>query len=587
MNWIKLVIKGHEVNVGFDENSIHIYDAFFIKDDLKMRGYRWNPGDKSWFVAPDDLARELEALKNNLIPILSRSIPDRTTDLSPFPHSFSVIELRSRIDGLIKEGIQGPIWIRGVIASEMKNYKWASYFDLKDEQENSGVFFRMEIKTGQLEQVDSKLKEMGVAEGLEKDLPVFCQVEVHLSLRNVVDIRLTVRDILPEYTQAKLRSQREVTLEKLKSEGILNNQKKLELPLLASRIGLITSEQGTSIKDIMAGLEPFQNRYQFFFLDTRMEGVRAVDSILYSIEILDKWIDGSLDAIIIARGGGSDQSLAVFNDYRICQRICQASIPVLTAIGHEKDLSAAEVCSFYTPTPSTPSGMGKYLQDRFAGLQSQLSDKISQLIQFFQLINNRETEKLTAAVQQIPSRIYQLIKFQNERYFSLVRQFEQSASFKVRDQEREINNRLTLILNKKQIIHDDSRKNIRQITDFIIMRMMSRNQQETKQARKIMDKLDFEKRLNENRNSIDEVLNRTRNIFAIGKKLMDLSGDHLNTRQELVLASDPGRILNKGFTLTLDDKDRIISSLKKFEKVRSARLKFKDGISKIIRKEEK
>jgi len=587
MNWIKLVIKGQEVNVGFDENSIHIYDAFPIKDDLKMRGYRWNPGDKSWFVAPDDLAGELEVLKNNLTPILARSIPDRTTDLSPFPHSVSVIELRSRIDRLIKEGIRGNIWIRGVIASEVKNYKWASYFDLKDEQENSDVFFRMEIKSGQLERVNSKLKEMRVSEGLEKDLPVFCQVEVHVSLRNVVDIRLTVRDILPEYTQAKLRSQREVTLEKLKSEGILNNQKALELPLLISRIGLITSEQGTSIKDIMAGLEPFQNRYQFFFLDTRMEGVQAVDSILYSIELLDKWSDGFLDAIIIARGGGSEQSLAVFNDYRICQRICQASIPVLTAIGHEKDLSAAEVCSFYTPTPSTPSGMGKYLQERFAGLQSQLSDKISQLIQFFQLINNRETEKLTAAVQQIPSRIYQLIKFQNERYFSLVRQFEQSASFKVRDQEREINNLLTLILNKKQIIHDDSRKNIRQITDFIIMRMMSRNRQETKQARKIMDKLDFEKRLNENRNSADEVFNRTRNIFTIGKKLMDLSGDHLNARQKLVLASDPGRILSKGFTLTLDDKDRIISSLKKFEKVRSARLKFKDGISKIIRKEEK
>ena len=587
MNWIKLVIKGQEVNVGFDENSIHIYDAFPIKDDLKMRGYRWNPGDKSWFVSPDDLAGELEVLKNNLTPILARSIPDRTTDLSPFPHSFSVIELRSRIDRLIKEGIRGDIWIRGIIASEVKNYKWASYFDLKDEQENSDVFFRMEIKTGQLERVNSKLKEMGVAEGLVKDLPVFCQVEVHVSLRNVVDIRLTVRDILPEYTQAKLRSQREITLEKLKSEGILNNQKELELPLLVSRIGLITSEQGTSIKDIMAGLEPFQNRYQFFFLDTRMEGVQAVDSILYSIELLDKWRDGSLDAIIIARGGGSEQSLAVFSDYRICQRICQASIPVLTAIGHEKDLSAAEVCSFYTPTPSTPSGMGKYLQDRFAGLQSQLSDKISQLIQFFQLINNRETEKLTATVQQIPSRIYQFIKFQNERYLSLVRQFEQSASFKVRDQEREINNLLTLILNKKQIIHDDSRKNIRQITDFILMRMMSRNQQETKQARKIMDKLDFEKRLNENRKSVDEVLNRTGNIFAMGKKLMDLSGDHLNARQELVLASDPSRILNKGFTLTLDDEDRIISSLKKFKKVRSARLKFKDGISKIIRKEEK
>ena len=210
MNWIKLMIKGQEVNVGFDENSIHIYDAFPIKDDLKMRGYRWNPGDKSWFVTPDDLTVELEALKNNLNPVAAPTVPNRTTDLSPFPHSFSVIELRNRIDRLIKEGIRGYIWIRGIIASEIKNYQWASYFDLRDEKEGSDIYFRMEIKTGQLERVNSRLKELGIAEGLEKDLPVFLQAEVHLSLRNVVDIRLSVRDILPEYTQSKLRSQRDI-----------------------------------------------------------------------------------------------------------------------------------------------------------------------------------------------------------------------------------------------------------------------------------------------------------------------------------------------------------------------------------------
>ena len=79
-----------------------------------------------------------------------------------------------------------------------------------------------------------------------------------------MDIRLSLLDILPEYTQAKIRNQREITLEKLKEEGILENQKKLLVPAYISRIGLITSEQGTSIRDIKAGLHPFANKYRFF-----------------------------------------------------------------------------------------------------------------------------------------------------------------------------------------------------------------------------------------------------------------------------------------------------------------------------------
>jgi exodeoxyribonuclease VII large subunit len=587
MNWIKLVIKGQEVNVGFDENSIHIYNAFPIKDDLKMRGYRWDPADKSWFVTPDDPAAELEALKNDLNPVAAPAIPNRTTDLSPFPHSFSVTELRNRIDRLIKEGIRGNIWIRGVVASEIKNYRWASYFDLRDEQEGSDMYFRMEIKTGQLDRVNFRLKELGIAEGLEKDLPVFLQVEVHLSLRNVVDIRLSVLDILPEYTQSKLRSQRDITLDKLKSEAILDNQKRLTLPLLISRMGLITSEQGTSISDIMAGLGPLQDRYQFYFLDTRMEGARAVDSIIYSIDMLDNWKDGSLDAIIIARGGGSEQSLAVFNDYRVCQRICQASIPVLTSIGHEKDLSAAEVCSHLTPTPSTPSGMGKYLQDRFAGLKNRLVEVMNGLIQMFSLNHNRELEKLAGMIRLVPSRTNQSISIHRERYVTRVRQFEQSAGFLVREQEKAIQSALNAILEKTDISRLNQFRAIRQIMESVLSRMRLKNHREDRESRKHILRLDFKKRFRENSRCQSEVTEMIRNGRNRSEQFFRVTENELSARRDLLKARDPTQVLKRGFTLTLDRDKRIVPSLKDFRKISAARLRFHDGESDIIRKEEK
>ena len=62
MKFVALTINGRQVNVAFDENSIHVYNAFPIKDELKMRGYRWNPQQKSWFIRPDDVDEEMAVL---------------------------------------------------------------------------------------------------------------------------------------------------------------------------------------------------------------------------------------------------------------------------------------------------------------------------------------------------------------------------------------------------------------------------------------------------------------------------------------------------------------------------------------------
>jgi exodeoxyribonuclease VII large subunit len=586
MNWIKVTINGRELNVGFDDSSIHVYNAFPVKDDLKLRGYRWDPADKSWFVTPSNIEDELEVLKNNLRTPAPLPRPGKLTDLSAFPESYSVIELRNRIDGLIRNGIGGSLWVRGVIASEVKSYEWASYFDLKDEDEQSDVFFRAEIQKNNLLAVNKKLGDLGVAETISRDLPVFCQVEIRLSTRNVVDIRLKVRDILPEYTQARIRSQRDITVEKLMAEGILENQKKLKLPAIITRLGLITSELGTSVQDVLAGLGPYQNRYFFYFLDTRMEGSAAVHSILDSIDRLETRLDVPLDAIVITRGGGSEQSLAVFNDFGLCRRICRCRIPVLTAIGHEKDLSAAEICSFFTPTPSTPSGMGKYLQDRFVNLQTRLGDTVRRLVQVSRLMRSRENEKLAAFLQLIPSQAGRFLKFRNEQFFARIRQFGQSASFLVKNQESEILNRVHFLEKMRGIIRRSFRQDVFRIMALLPERMALINRRESRQLGKIISRLDTKKLARENRIVEGNTLNLARTTVERGRKYIMAVENNLVTRLNLARASDPDRILKKGFTLTLDKQNRVIPTLKRFQSARQARLKFQDGIIDIIRKEE-
>lgn len=559
MEWINIIINGKEVSVAFDENSIHIYNAFPIKDDLKLLGYRWNPEDKSWYISPEDVDYEIEVLKNNLEskPDIERVYPE--SELSKFPKSMSVVELRNQIDQLIKRGIGGQIWIRGLVASVIKNYKWASYFDLKDENENIDIFFKVEVKKKDLEIINHKLNESGASETIEKDLPVFCLVEVYLPLKNMVDIRLKLLDILPEYTQSKIRNQREITIEKLKDEGILEKQKKMLLPLLIYRIGVITSEQGTSIEDIMAGLHPYEGKYNLFFVDSRMQGSNAVESILNAIDFLENNPKIPLDAIIIARGGGSEQSLAIFNDYKICQRVCCCKIPIITAIGHEKDVSAIEICSFFTPAPSTPSGIGKYLKDRYVSLQDQLIDSIYKLINCFSNVHNREVEKINSFLRNIPSIVLSILRLIEERFFSIARLMGQLVYFTVRDHKRRINSFVRQLVYKAE----------------------SLNNREEKQIKKIILGVDFHKRNRENIKFVEKIKDLSKTGLNLSLTAISDEEKAIKSRRDLVYANDPERILEKGFTLTLDEKNRIIKSIKEFKKIDFPKLKFNDGIIKI------
>lgn len=595
MNWENVVINGHEVSVAFDENGIHVYNAYPVKDDLKMRGYRWNPGDKSWYIKSGDVAGEMAVLKNNLqspadqgaLTLPASPEPEKASSALPaqFPKSCSVADLRNRIDRLIREGIRGNIWVRGVIASDVKHYKWASYLDLKDEDENRDMFFRVEVRKQNLERIRHKLAQSGVAGDLEKDLPVFCNVEVYLPLRNVVDVRLSLLDILPEYTQSKIRNQREITLETLKKEGILDRQKQLLLPALISRIGLITSEQGTSAKDIFAGLEPYGDRYRFYFMDSRMEGANAVDSIIRAVSYLELDSGLELDAIVIARGGGSEQSLSVFNDLRLCRRICETGIPVFTAIGHEKDVSAIELCSCLTPTPSTPSGMGKFLAHRFRNLQEQLAGTMTQLIHRFTTIHQRELEKIHGFLKHIPARAGGRLKLGEERFFALTRGLERSMSFTVRHHERRLRTLSGQLMENGWKLRHKNRELISSLSLNLLSRTGLLRSSEEDRVEKAIARLDFRKRLRDNRKLMEEIRKTAAMVIRNARKRFNDAEKDLKARTSLVQANDPKRILEKGFTLTLDTGGRVVNSRDRFVNMSdpAATLRFFDGEAAILR----
>ncbi len=546
MKFLSLTINGFDVKVAFDENSVHVYNAYPIKDDLKLRGYRWNSAEKVWFNDNNDVENELIVLKNNLKSDsieekqeVKSDVFEKESKNSGLPESNSVAELKNRLQRIISQSLGGNIWVRGIISSELKNYKWASYFDFRDEDEGQDVFFSAELKASVLSSINYKLKKSGVADSLSKDLPVLLLVNIGLSYKKNVNIKLNIIDILPEFTREKIKNQREITLDRLKTDGILENQKQFVLPMLTRKIGLISSEQGTSVQDILAGMGKYKDKYDVFFIDARMEGDNAVSSIIKGVEYFEK--HKIVDVILIARGGGSEQSLSLFNDYKLCKKICNSKLPIITAIGHEKDLSAIELCSFLTPSPSTPSGIGKFFFDKYIQTEKEL---ISLFSGISSLSNSLLKDHLFAVHQKI--------------------------------------NSISII--NKRLIADNYNK----ITDrisYVFLRVNSKIKLEIQNINFMSKKIEPKRLYNAVLDKKANVIRHIKSVFDNGARLLKNSNNNLKQIKSIINANAPDKILKRGFSLTLNKEGQVITSKEKFTDNRAV-LRFFDGEVKIKKNED-
>lgn len=138
--------------------------------------------------------------------------------------------------------------------------------------------------------------------------------------------------------------------ERLAAEGLFDPARKRELPLLPRRVGVVTSETGDALRDILTTLERrFPTRV--LVAPCRVQGDRAAEEIAESIARLDSHPE--VDVIIVGRGGGSIEDLWAFNEERVARAIASAQTPIVSAVGHEPDhLLSDDVADLRAATPT-------------------------------------------------------------------------------------------------------------------------------------------------------------------------------------------------------------------------------------------
>jgi exodeoxyribonuclease VII large subunit len=205
-------------------------------------------------------------------------------------------------------------------------------------------------------------------------------------LQVVVRGRVTVYEdrgelqISAEYIEPKGAGSLQLAFEQLKSkleaEGLFAMERKKAIPPLPSRIGIVTSTQAAALRDILNVLQRRHHSVNILIYPAQVQGDAASTEVASGVRYFNQ--HDNVDVIIIARGGGSAEDLAAFNNEVLARIVAASEIPLISAVGHETDFTIVDfVADLRAPTPSAAAELvirsRQEVEDHAAALQQRLN----------------------------------------------------------------------------------------------------------------------------------------------------------------------------------------------------------------------
>lgn len=206
-------------------------------------------------------------------------------------------------------------------------------------------------------------------------------VEVEIQWHAVYGLSLSIVGIDPSYTLGEVARQRQRTIEQLKADGLLEAQQLLPLPTLIRRIAVISSPTAAGYGDFQHQLQDSGYRFETTLFGATMQGDGAAKSIIAALEAITNnpspITDSPFDAIVIIRGGGAVSDLSCFDDYTLCAVCAQCELPILTGIGHTRDVSVLDLVAH--EALKTPTAVAEWLIHRLDNQAARIDDLFTRL----------------------------------------------------------------------------------------------------------------------------------------------------------------------------------------------------------------
>ena len=290
----------------------------------------------------------------------------------------SLTELQLIIKDSIYLAMPDMYWVVAEISEIRENYAGHCYLELIEkhpDDKNVRARVRAIIWSNRYRFLKS-LFENATGEQLRAGMKVLVKIKVEY--HEVYGLSLIISDIDPSYTAGEMALKRQLIIKRLEEEGVLMMNKEVEFPFVPQRIAVISSSTAAGYTDFTRHLTENSYGYVFYtaLFEAIMQGTETEQSVINALERISMKA-GLFDVVAIIRGGGSQSDLSWFDNYNIAYYVTQFPLPVITGIGHEKDLSVTDLVAFRSL--KTPTAVADFLIGSVSEAENYLNELSTQI----------------------------------------------------------------------------------------------------------------------------------------------------------------------------------------------------------------
>ena len=309
----------------------------------------------------------------------------------------SLFELNKLIRKVLEGSLPDTFLVTAEIASyNVKNHCYMTLVDKADgviRAETGAVIWASRYRS------IAKTFEKQTGTSLAKGIKILLEAEV--SFHERYGLKLNIINIDPSYTIGEMAVRRKEVLERLAKEGLIERNRELEFPLVPQRIGIVSSSTAAGYEDLITHLEHnvYGYRFENRLYEAIMQGDRAEESV---VDALGRCAEdaSSLDLVVIVRGGGGQVDLHCFDSYGIGKAIALLPLPVISGIGHQRDVTVVDEVS--NSRAKTPTAVADMIITKVKDFEDRLDSSAHSLV--------RSTREMTSDMKGTLSSISKMLE---------------------------------------------------------------------------------------------------------------------------------------------------------------------------------
>ena len=309
-------------------------------------------------------------------------------------------ELNAIVRELVEDNLCETYWVKAEVSEMRVSQKGHCFMELI-EKDAADEHIAAKARAVALRNVWPLLRmnfEDSTGQTFRAGLEVLLQVT--LSFSEVYGYSLMVQDIDPSFTMGSVARRRKEILDRLEREGVAMMNRELELPVPLQRIAIVSSPTAAGYEDFCRQLEQNRGgfRFEYKLFPAMMQGEQTERTVIAALDAVAAEMD-DWDAVAIIRGGGAVSDLSCFDTYPLANCCAQFPLPVLTGIGHERDVSVLDLVA--CRSLKTPTAVAAFLVERIEEAAENLRQIEESLTEMVDEILQDEKYRLAESVRRL------------------------------------------------------------------------------------------------------------------------------------------------------------------------------------------